>query len=170
MYECIKLFCDVRSYSGPDWSTSLFDTSNSVIWHTKTQTAFHSMRNPGWEWNDETAQQVSERNWFWLCFTGNGDTRQCQQNNFLVCVCVWVCVCNLYLTRQGQFKNKFLFTMTVYPGQTRTTLGQLCAALWDSQSQPDVIQPGFESGTVVTPLVLRSSALDLCIHVCVLTI
>ena len=28
-----------------------------------------------------------------------------------------------------------------YPGQTRTTLGQLCTALWDSQSQP-----GFEPG------------------------
>ena len=49
----------------------------------------------------------------------------------------------------------------------RTTLGQLCATLWDSQSQPDVIQPGFEPGTVVTPLALRCSALDLCIHVCV---
>ena len=39
-----------------------------------------------------------------------------------------------------------------YPGQTRTTLGQLCAALWGSQSRPDVIQPGFEPGTVATPL------------------
>ena len=48
----------------------------------------------------------------------------------------------LYLT---SVKNKFLFTMTAYPDQTltRTTLGQLCVALWDSQSQPDVMQPGF---------------------------
>jgi hypothetical protein len=38
--------------------------------------------------------------------------------------------------------NKFLFTMMAYPDQSRTTLGQLCAALWDSQSQPDVTQPG----------------------------
>jgi hypothetical protein len=30
--------------------------------------------------------------------------------------------------------------MTVYTGQTRTMLGQLCAALWDSQSQLVVIQ------------------------------
>uniref|UniRef100_A0A4W5L428 Modulator of VRAC current 1 n=1 Tax=Hucho hucho TaxID=62062 RepID=A0A4W5L428_9TELE len=28
----------------------------------------------------------------------------------------------------------------------RMTLGQLCAALWDSQSQPVVIQPGFKPG------------------------
>ena len=59
--------------------------------------------------------------------------------------------------------------MTAYPGQTRTTLGQLCAALWDSQSQLDVIQPGFEPGTVVTPFALICSALDHCVHVCVLT-
>ena len=52
--------------------------------------------------------------------------------------------------------------MTAYPGQTRTTLGQLCAALWDSQSQPDVMQPGFEPGTAVMPLVLRCSVLDHC--------
>jgi hypothetical protein len=32
--------------------------------------------------------------------------------------------------------------MTAYPGQTRTTLGQLWSALWDSQSLPDVMQPG----------------------------
>ena len=47
-----------------------------------------------------------------------------------------------YLTRQVS-KNKFLFTMTSYPGQTRTTLGQLCSALWDFQSRPDVIQPEY---------------------------
>ena len=53
--------------------------------------------------------------------------------------------------------------MTAYPGQTSwMTLGQLCAALWDSQSQPGVIQPGFEPGTVVTPLALRCSVLDRC--------
>uniref|UniRef100_A0A8K9Y2T5 C3H1-type domain-containing protein n=1 Tax=Oncorhynchus mykiss TaxID=8022 RepID=A0A8K9Y2T5_ONCMY len=32
--------------------------------------------------------------------------------------------------------------MMAYPGQTRTALGQLCAALWDSQSRLVVIQPG----------------------------
>jgi hypothetical protein len=52
--------------------------------------------------------------------------------------------------------------MTAYPSQTRTTLGQLCAVLWDSQSWPDVIQPGIEPGTVGTPLALRCSALDRC--------
>ena len=31
----------------------------------------------------------------------------------------------------------------------------------------DVIQPGFEPGSVVMPLALRYSALDRCIHVCV---
>ena len=52
--------------------------------------------------------------------------------------------------------------MTPYHDQTRTTLGQLCVALWDSQSRTDVIQPGFEPGIVVTPLALRCSALDRC--------
>ena len=33
---------------------------------------------------------------------------------------------------------------------------------WDSKSQLDVIQPGFEPGTVVTLLALRCSALDRC--------
>ena len=41
-------------------------------------------------------------------------------------------------------------------------LGQLCAAIWYSQLQPDVIQPGFEPGIVVTHLALRCSALDHC--------
>ena len=57
-------------------------------------------------------------------------------------------------------KNKFLFTMTAYPGQTQTTLGQLCTALRDSRSRPDVIRPGFEPGTVVTPRAPRCSAFD----------
>ena len=41
--------------------------------------------------------------------------------------------------------------MTVYPGQTLIwmTLGQLCTALWDAQSQPVGIQPGIEPGSVV---------------------
>jgi hypothetical protein len=52
--------------------------------------------------------------------------------------------------------------MTAFPGQTQTTLGQLCAALWHSQSQPYVIQPGIEPGSVVTPLALLCSALELC--------
>ena len=46
------------------------------------------------------------------------------------------------------FKNKFLFTMTAY-----------CAL---PNHGPDVIQPGFKPGTVVTPLALRGSALDRC--------
>ena len=70
-------------------------------------------------------------------------------------------VFNYYLFKLGKsVMNKLLFTMTAYPGQTRTTLGQLCATLWDSQSRPDVIQPGFKPGTVVTPLALRCSASD----------
>jgi hypothetical protein len=52
--------------------------------------------------------------------------------------------------------------MTAYPGQTRTMLGQLCAALWDSQSKLDVIQLGFKPRTVVMSLALRCSALDRC--------
>ena len=53
--------------------------------------------------------------------------------------------------------------MASYTGQTRTALGQLCAALWDSQSRPDVLQSGFGPGTVVTPLALRCSAVDRCV-------
>ena len=51
-----------------------------------------------------------------------------------------------------------------YPSQTLTwtKLGQLCAALWDSQSRPVVIKPGIEPGSVVTPLALKCSALDRC--------
>ena len=41
------------------------------------------------------------------------------------------------------------------PPLTRTTLGQLCSILWDSQSQPVVTQPRIEPGSVVTPLALR---------------
>ena len=39
----------------------------------------------------------------------------------------------LYLTK------KSYFPMTAYPGQNRMTLGQLYAALWQSQSRSDVI-------------------------------
>ena len=44
--------------------------------------------------------------------------------------------------------------MTTNTGQTltSTTLRHLCAALWDSWSQPVVIQPGIEPGSVLTPL------------------
>jgi hypothetical protein len=54
--------------------------------------------------------------------------------------------------------------MLAYPGQTltRTTLGQLFATLWDSQSRLVVIQPGIEPGSVVMPLALGCSALDHC--------
>ena len=82
----------------------------------------------------KTAQQVSERNRFWLCITSNGDIRKCQQNNFDQCG-VFV----TFIELGKSVKNKFLFTMTTYPGETRMTLGQLCAALWDFQSWPDVI-------------------------------
>jgi hypothetical protein len=41
-------------------------------------------------------------------------------------------------------------------------LSQLCAVLWDSQSQLIVIQPGIEPGPVVMPLTLRCSVLDRC--------
>jgi hypothetical protein len=54
--------------------------------------------------------------------------------------------------------------MMVYPGQTLTwtSLGQLYAALWDSQSQPTVIQPGIKPGSVGTPLAMKCSASDCC--------
>ena len=72
----------------------------------------------------------------------------------------WLPYFNLIIYLGKSVKNKFLFTMTAYPGQTQMTLGQLCAALRDSQSWPDVIQPGFEPGTEMTPFALRCSALD----------
>jgi hypothetical protein len=54
--------------------------------------------------------------------------------------------------------------MTAYTGQTqtRTLLGQWCAALWDSWSQPVVTQPGIIPRSVVTPLAPRCSAFDHC--------
>ena len=62
--------------------------------------------------------------------------------------------------------------MTAYSGLTRTTLGQLCTTLWDSQSHPVVIQPGI-GPDVVMPLALRCSALDHCatrfISVCLIS-
>jgi hypothetical protein len=75
------------------------------------------------------------------------------------------------LSGDGQDNNVFYeglmhlgITMTAHPGQilTQTTLGQLCAALWDSQSHPGVIQPAIEPGSVVTPQALRCSTLDRC--------
>ncbi|XP_052354910.1 dachshund c [Oncorhynchus keta] len=45
------------------------------------------------------------------------------------------------------------------PGQTRTTLGQLCATLFDSQSRPDLIQPGFEPGLEHLPFMMMSHPL-----------
>ena len=65
--------------------TSLLDLYDEILVENETTE----------QMNNETAQQVSERNRFWLCVTGNGDIRKCKQNNFLVSV-VWVC--NLYLT------------------------------------------------------------------------
>ena len=52
--------------------------------------------------------------------------------------------------------------MMAYPGQTWMTLGQLHATLRDSQSQADVMQPGFEPGTAVIHLALRCSAFNRC--------
>jgi hypothetical protein len=47
---------------------------------------------------------------------------------------------SFYFIQLGKsVKDKFLFTITAYTSQTRTTLGQMCADLWDSQSQPVVI-------------------------------
>ena len=110
--------------------------------------------------NNETAQQVKEK-----CFEDVllviGTYGNANKINFHSVFCV--CVTFIYLGKS--VKNKFLFTMTA-----QTLLGQLCDSLWDSQSRPDVIQPGFEPGTVVTPLALRCSTLDRCIHVCVLPI
>ena len=72
-------------------------------------------------------------------------------------------LCNIYI-----FYLTFIYLSLIYHDDllrqtlTWTTLGQLCTALWDSQSRPVVIQPGNEPGSVVTPLALRSSALDHC--------
>ena len=64
--------------------TSLLDMHDEILVENETT-----------EQNNKTAQQVSERNRFRLCFTGNGDIRKCQQSKlFGQCG-----VCNL-LTRQ----------------------------------------------------------------------
>ena len=69
----------------------------------------------------------------------------------------------IFLTRQVSSEQILIYN----DGLPRPILGQLCSALWDSQSRLDVIQPGFEPGTVVTSLALRCIALDRCVHVCV---
>jgi hypothetical protein len=51
--------------------------------------------------------------------------------------------------------------MTAYTSQTLTKLGQLCTSLWDSQSQPVVIQPGIKPGSVVMPPALQHSGAKL---------
>ena len=81
------------------------------------------------------------------------------------CTCIFIDFFVIFFFLLGMsVKNIFLFTMTAYSGQalTRTTLGQLCDVLWDSQSLPVVIQPRIEQGSVVTPLALRCSALVRC--------
>ena len=48
--------------------------------------------------------------------------------------------CNLTFVLLGKsVKNKFLFTMTAYTGQTWTTLGQLCATLWVPSPDPQKV-------------------------------
>ena len=68
----------------------------------------------------------------------------------------------MYFVKNVTFFKKVsqLKTNYFYNDGTRTTLGQLCTALWDSQSQPDMVQPGIEPGTILTPFSLRCSALD----------
>ena len=89
---------------------------------------------------------------------------QSEYLKFIVKHYLW-CTCTIFWIWLGKtVKNKFLFTMMAYPGQTLTwtMLGQLCTALWDSQSRLVVIQPGIKPGSVVKPLALRCSALDRC--------
>jgi hypothetical protein len=77
-------------------------------------------------------------------------------------ITVWLVSCKVFfILLCRSVKNKFLFTMTAYPGQTLTTPGQLCAALWDSQSRMWYSLES-EPGSVVTSLALRCSALDRC--------
>ena len=59
--------------------------------------------------------------------------------------------------------------MTTYTGQTRTTLGQVCTALWDSRSRPVVIEPVIEPGSVVTAAPLRSPKMSPSVYSCLLT-
>jgi hypothetical protein len=66
---------------------------HSIVWEILVE-------NETTEQMDNETQKVSERNRFWLCFTGNGDIRICKQNNFLVrvvCVCVNQLRTNSYL-------------------------------------------------------------------------
>ena len=69
--------------------TSLLDMYDEILVETE-------------QMNNKTAQQVSERNRFWLCYTGNGDICKCQQNNFLVSMRV----CFNYLTVPERLKGR----------------------------------------------------------------
>ena len=54
--------------------------------------------------------------------------------------------------------------MTAYTGQTRTTLGRLCAALWGLPITASCDTAWIRTWvSVVTPEALRCSALDLCV-------
>jgi hypothetical protein len=89
----------------------LFDMSNSVIWCI----SFFDTQRPNGvpievlvenetteQMNIETAQQVSERNRFWWCFTGNGDI------HVYVSVCVCVCVCKTFIELGKSVKEQIL--------------------------------------------------------------
>jgi hypothetical protein len=66
------------------------------------------------------------------------------------------CISSIFIikiTLGKSLKNKFLFTMKAYTGQTRTTLGQLCATLWDSQITASCDKAWIQTRlSVVTPL------------------
>ena len=69
MYERVKLLCGVQSYSGPDWSTSLFDTSNTSIFFDMQRLRRRSIEilvenETTEQMNTKTALQVSEINRF----------------------------------------------------------------------------------------------------------
>jgi hypothetical protein len=71
-------------------------------------------------------------------------------------------IVTLLFTYASQFRtNSYLqwLPTTAKPGQH---WANLVPPYGDYQSQPDVMQPGFKPGTVVTPLALKCSALDCC--------
>jgi hypothetical protein len=63
-------------------------------------------------------------------------------SNLKMCLTITNVLCNLHLTRQVSYEQFIIYNDSL----SRPTLGQLCTVLWDSQSQPNVIQLRFKPG------------------------
>ena len=64
--------------------------------------------------------------------------------------------------QESLVRDETRISLRAKPSLTRTTLGQLCIALWTSRSGPAATQPRLKPESLVAQLALRCSALDHC--------